>query len=202
MIPWFPAGYGLCRYKFTEASSGKIMGCSMGHLIPAGEEQLRVEALSHNFELNIIQGGARLSDTWTYLGTSLEVNTTAEANELFEYAADQAGQHLSDSLPPNCALLVAKRTGLIGRAYRGRLFVPAGVLLDVEVTNAGTIIPAVMNGLIAQFQSWFDDCATDGHPMQLFHQYDPVLSQTPVAPTPLTSLAPQALIATQRRRLR
>lgn len=98
-------------------------------------------------------------------------------------------------LPPNCALLAQKRTGLGGRKNRGRMFVPPFMLNEADVDANGLINPSTL----ATVQGWFTS---------LFNGLDAV-TQSPVLfhsdgsiPTQLTSFSLQNRIATQRERLR
>lgn len=117
-------------------------------------------------------------------------------NALQEYTASvgengtQSG--LGDS--PQLSALVQKRTGLVGRRNRGRMYWPH-VLEDGDVNYAGQVAGAKVTALqtvATELESAF--AAFDAQ-LMLFH--NDVSDATPV-----TSLVVQAQVATQRRRNR
>lgn len=116
--------------------------------------------------------------------------------------ADEPGGTDQAMLPQNCAALVDKFTGLGGRQFRGRMFVP-NVLVEGQVDSVGTILGTLRASLQGGMTGFLGDL-TDGPPstpMVVLHNEAPGLGVTP-APTLVTSLVVQPTIATQRRRLR
>jgi hypothetical protein len=107
------------------------------------------------------------------------------------------GGRSGESIAPNCALLVHKRTARGGRRHRGRWFVPwimtqgslfeTGVVLGTEVTTLQTIMTNLRTAL-----------ATANVPMAVLHGE----GKTAIpAPDLVTSLTVDGIISTQRRRL-
>jgi len=104
--------------------------------------------------------------------------------------------------PPQVAVLVKKNTAVGGRRGRGRLYWPSideGTVGANGVINTSTVnaYQSSMNGF---FNAWGQTGALNSVGMVVLHAASP-LSPTP-PPTPITGLAVQALVATQRRRVR
>lgn len=111
-----------------------------------------------------------------------------------ETAIALAGDSNAAHQPPNVALLVKATSGAVGRANRGRIYLP-GVLYDTDVNEQGQLTgaaivtwQAAMNALAARL------VVEDALPV--------ILHSDVGAPTPVQSLTVQPVAATQRRRLR
>lgn len=119
------------------------------------ELQALVDAVDDQWATNMLP---LLSNGYTYvrtdgrdMRTSVGVIATADAGA-------GAGTVTGGWLPNNCALAVARKTGLAGRAARGRIFL-TGIPVSVEspqnhVTSGfATAVTAVLNGLDVAAQS-------------------------------------------------
>lgn len=107
------------------------------------------------------------------------------------------------ALPPNCALLVHKRTARGGRRGRGRLFIPWGAG-ETAVDEAGIISASHMGIATSALEFWRTSLASAQCPMVLLHQPSAPGTEHPTAPgapNVVTALTPDKLISTQRRRL-
>jgi hypothetical protein len=118
-------------------------------------------------------------------------------------AANVAGANTQATLPPNCAVLVHKRTARGGRRGRGRLFIPWYVG-EASVDEAGVLLTGELNLAQAALNVWLASLATQNVPMVLLHDVSApgtVHPTTPGPPDVVTSLTVDKLISTQRRRL-
>lgn len=99
-----------------------------------------------------------------------------------------------NSPPPNAAVLVTKSTNTGGRRGRGRMYWPWAA--DESSVGEGGVWAS---GAVANFQTAMDnflaDLASADLPMVILHRDGG-------SPSPVTVLTVQALLATQRRRLR
>lgn len=102
-----------------------------------------------------------------------------------------------DSVPSNTAVLVQKRTDAPGRRNRGRFFMPWSVS-ETFVGESGIIVQPTVDALQDACDDFLAGLATAGIPMHLFHGAGTGVS----TPTPVTSLAVQSIVATQRLRMR
>lgn len=132
------------------------------------------------------------------LGTSVHLVLTRVRNAagtVWEITGDTAGGISGPMLPPNCAYLARKLTGLPGRKQRGRMYLYGPVEGQVDeggYWNNSTQGLALWAGLTAYRQGM----QTNNVPIYLLHT-DPLL-----VPSPITDLPLEAQIATQRRRMR
>jgi hypothetical protein len=100
------------------------------------------------------------------------------------------------SAPPNCTIVISKRTAFVGRKHRGRCFLPIGVT-EGQVDESGVLSAAFVLDLQQRANAWLGsmNSAIDFTGMWLLH------SDISDAPSRVTSLATQPVVRTQRRRL-
>jgi hypothetical protein len=112
------------------------------------------------------------------------------------YAVNGVGAESGAATPPNVSLLVHKQTALGGRAGRGRMYIPGWPEADIDA--GGNWGAGWVTGRAGDLTSWLNALDAGSAPAVLLHQ-----PGSPIAvPTPSTALAPQAIAATQRQRLR
>jgi len=105
-----------------------------------------------------------------------------------------AGLAARNSPPPQVACVIRKRTANVGKAYRGRIFMP-GLLDETNVDELGVISGAGVIAIQARADAWLASRAGILTNLWLFHQKSLVL------PTRITQLLVQPIVRTQRRRL-
>lgn len=203
MVPNIPPGFANVTYHFTALGVSHSISTSHGIFLDESNTGLAAATISVHFKNGLMQDGARLSNTYSYLGLTLVANQGSGPMFIEEFSDPEPGTMIAQCLPPNCSLLVTKRTNFIGRHYRGRMFFPGGFMPESEVSTAGIVDTGVLAGHAVTLTAWLADLETSTYPMYLFHQYDdadptPVLVQ----PTKVTSLVCAPLIATQRNRMR
>lgn len=108
-----------------------------------------------------------------------------------------AGGSIMSTLPPNCAVLVHKRTARGGRRGRGRLFIPWCVN-ETDVDEAGIILAAKVTSLQTAMAAFLTALSTNTVPMVVLHNAG---LTAPGPPDLVTSMTVDRLISTQRRRL-
>lgn len=100
------------------------------------------------------------------------------------------------------SLIVRKRTGRIGRQFRGRMYFPLMYGGEGNVDYLGNIDPSIVPVLQAKFDDWWELVTGDETkwiPNILHH---PPLEGITPDPTPITSVLVESSVGTQRRRLR
>lgn len=137
----------------------------------------------------------RIQTGWSFMG--VRVTEQDDPGPLQgEHIAQQVGLGSAGALTPNVAVLIRKFTASGGRRNRGRMFVPPVWPPETNVSPNGAIAGTQLGDL----QNWWEfvraGMTTAGLPIVLLH------SQVPFTPTPVTSISVQAIVATQRRRLR
>lgn len=111
-----------------------------------------------------------------------------------EQVYGSTGLKIAGDVMPNVALLVKKNTLLGGRKGRGRFYWP--ILGEVNIDNGGYIVDGFRQEMQDAFDSFLQALADPQHGMFLLH------NDVGVAPSRVTKLSVDGLIATQRRRLR
>lgn len=111
----------------------------------------------------------------------------------------------AEGLAPQVAVLVHKNTDLGGRRGRGRMYVPG--YQEEWVLNTGVIVAANLITLQGDYTAWFNELVASASIDGLVLLHSPsapdVEDPSPVpVPTPITSVVVDAVVATQRRRLR
>lgn len=132
-----------------------------------------------------------LHDSFRYLGSRVITETQeGEANQTFAQ-----GNRTGSLAPPNVSTLVRKNSPLRGRKFSGRSYLP-GFLLDDDIFDDGTVSITPINaiqGALEQF--WTDLAAANGYAQVILHNDATI-------PTVVETIATEAKVATQRRRLR
>lgn len=146
---------------------------------------------------------ARMDASWKYTGARIYARETGGLLNYGEYYEDVAGGESGLGAPGNCAFLVQKRTGFVGRKFRGRLFLP-GVYESSWINEDGTVEPTI----VADLQARFDDLLGIGTtPNRAWTDVADIsgvvlLHSSLTAPTPVSQYVVQPQLATQRRRMR
>jgi hypothetical protein len=140
---------------------------------------------------------------YSHINTHLEWSVLAPpAPQLVgDRASSTAGANPSGNLvPQNSAYLIRKNTALGGNRHRGRMYLPG--VSEASVTDNGVIDGNRLAEINPAMGNWLAALKASApiEDMVLLHSTS-LLSPTP-APTTVSSLICQGVIATQRRRLR
>lgn len=201
-----PIGFIDCAVQMTNEGDPEPYFCTHGSSWDSGSQTMQEAA--DNVFLSFVDGWRSEMPALVTLDKAICRFGSDGADVVVESSnVPVAGTGTGARLPQNCAALVTKNTGLGGRQFKGRCYVP-GVLQEDQVSATGAIVPAFVVTLQAAAQAWFDGLAFGAQgsvpltptPMHLLHS-PPLVGPTP-APTPVLALVVDAVIATQRRRLR
>lgn len=133
-----------------------------------------------------------------------------DASTGFTTVPEQSGTNTGvELLAPNTSVLIRLTTASRGRRGRGRMFWP-GLAYEVQVDEAGGLLPAYQEDLTEAFQGFFLSLETSGAGGAVVLQREtPGPPNTPANPTPpispppaVTDVTCDSKVATQRRRLR
>jgi hypothetical protein len=105
----------------------------------------------------------------------------------------------SATLPQNIALLVRKRSGLVGRRYRGRMYIPG--IQENYVSARGEVLTQFRTDVNVNLAAFLAAVQSAGGVTNMVILHSNVAG-APIAPTVVTSLDLDPVVATQRRRLR
>lgn len=185
----------------------------MGYIIPAGYSRVNLEYLPGSpmgskivtgFGVNSDPGDLLLDTVRDWWNESLKLRTSVhytltriEARNdvaVLDRTIGTTGTLAGDSAPPNTAALVKMTTGLVGRKYRGRMYLP-GVLLDSDVTDGGTLPGPTQVSLQGTMSYLYDLLETIDVQLVILHS-------DVGTPTLVTGGGVESTVATQRRRLR
>jgi len=185
-----PSGYAQVNFMWTGANVPTGAECAFG--VGAGGATAEEIAQDVADTIGAVDLFDRISNqvTLTTVKAKLGPNSTGPVAELSVAVPGDAGGSCS---PPQVAWLVRKSTALGGRRGRGRLFFPG--VPEGSVDQAGVLDTTVSNAFQGLLDDWLSALAVSGHSMVVLHADN-------TAPTVVTSLALQAKVATQRRRLR
>lgn len=204
-----PPGFGIAVFHHSVTGVAHSMSTSLGISNPGLTAAQAASRLSSSFAAALANNGARLANTGRYLGLTFSFVLPNGDVHIEEVVESVVGTQGSAACPPQCALLVDKRTGLAGKSNRGRFFFPSCYLIEGEVDDAGIISGAVIAGHLATLEAWHAELIVDETVPYLLHQFGTYINgdgETVTvaerAPTPITAFIPSAKIATQRNRLR
>lgn len=102
------------------------------------------------------------------------------------------------SSPSSVNLGITKRTGFVGKHYRGRCYLPIG-FTETAVDEVGNIAEATVNSYQAAADLWLNDMDTAPRTypgMYLLHSQG-----SGIVPTRVTALQVRTIVRTQRKRL-
>lgn len=105
------------------------------------------------------------------------------------------GTYAVTPLPQNNALLVKKNSGLVGRANRGRMYLPPCYVDKGGIDTNGTILAATVTTLNGRLATFLGHLITDLNSMVILHS-------SGATPTGVSSIVLENVVASQRRRLR
>lgn len=162
---------------------------------------------------SLVATAASLIEGWTFVGTTVRL-MTATGFESGEHVETVVGTTVGNTLPNNTTALVKKTTGLGGRHYRGRMYLPLYAVDESDVGPTGTISSGEVTSLQTRCNNFMTALDTNELIPLLLHypfqeQVDPptdpptyVVTDPEPDPTIVTALTVQSQAATQRRRMR
>lgn len=185
-----PIGYGQVTHLFTgdvvPEGAAVVYGIQRPGLPPGEEQVIALHDLFSNTVMPQLSNGLILTQTLLKWGPN-------DNGPVFEFNGVQAGGSGEAPLPPNTAYLLTKRTDLGGRMNRGRMYLPGAT--EGSVDTGGILSQTRFNGLTVAATALLDGLVGLESPMVILHS-------SVSDPTPVTSLQPSSVVATQRRRLR
>jgi hypothetical protein len=191
--PSIPPGFALIRLTFTLAGAAHDPAVLYGAATDPGET-VAAEADEH-FNTFATHWMADLSTSLTLLDCHEVRNIAGALQEGDSVTAPIARSTGGQPVPPNTALLVRKGTGIIGKHFRGRSYIP-GLPASATDSAQANVRTTPLAAYQADATAWLTALTAETSPMYLLHR------SLAVAPTLVTDLGVEALLATQSRRLR
>lgn len=189
-----PDGFGVVTIKFEPIGGQGPRVITWAYDI---DDQTSVEAELATIETNWILAFpvSMLSDDWRYLGASL-IRQTTTALQSADQAAAIAGTRAVAAPSPAVSLGITKNTAQAGRAFRGRVYLPAGFLSEADVDEYGAIDSTWVSTVQDAADDWKANMASDNRFLRLLH------NDAMIAPTAVSALVARPYVRTQRRRQR
>lgn len=193
VYPNIPSGFGLVRLHFTD-----VGGTAHAYILHGVQNFNDHDAVTVASDTYAAWSGDILgaqADTYAFADVQATVNIGGVLSQGSHFGTDVGGSS-SEALPPQVCALVQKRTALLGKHYRGRIYVPGYTMADVDTSNPGKWSSSFMSGTGPAFASYLSTLSGSDLGLVLLHR------NTSIAPTTVTDLILEGTMATQRRRLR
>jgi hypothetical protein len=199
-----PPGFALCSYELKHSLMSRSAFLTFG-LDPSATDPsavattVRAAFMAPGSLFSILDSNVTLQNTRVSLGTDGGEDLVGS-----DPTTGACGLAMTAALPPNCAILVHKRTSRGGRRGRGRMYLPWATL-GTDVTEGGVISGPKIALVQAAVTVWLSSIGSGAGPVVLLHRPSSPDIQgpptTPGSPNVVTSMVVDPLIATQRRRL-
>lgn len=195
-MPEIPVGYGQATALANATGDPEPMVCTMGFQVadPATVGQTAADNFASAF-LTALRNRTISLYTWSRVdfvigkttGDTAYTSTTGAGN----------GALTGAGLPQNCAWLVRKRSPLVGRKNRGRMYVPG--VRETNVNEVGIIENTEVAGAQTAWNTFQTIIEADPSfvGLAILHSLGDA-----TLPTPISALEVDNVIATQRRRMR
>lgn len=185
-----PPGYCQVQFKFHQGNTGKPNSCAVGYALSDVLTQTQVNAISTTIAPKF---KAILNTGGSYDGVVVRIGSDGPESELTSATSAGAGTRSAALCPPQVVVVLAKKTALRGRKFRGRCFV--GDVSETQVGDGGA--------LSTSEQTLFQDLATTmnsslGAGPTLLNAV--LLHSSSTVPTPLTVMTADLQVGTLRRR--
>lgn len=192
-----PDGYSNWHLTFTNVNGGASAKSTVafGMATPGALAQADVGRIA-----NILRDGltGRFDSGWTLGPTHVVEGGTPPM--VWDDTGTEAGTIvIGTDVTPAVALVVSKSTGLLGKPFRGRLYLPG--LSEAAVSEAGIVDGTFVNLYQTAFDDLQDDLIADAavESLQLFHDETSPFANTP---TTIQSFVVRNVIGSMRPRQR
>lgn len=190
----FQNGYGVIKYIFALAGDPDDMIFTVGIQASGALTPSELSGVFDAFADNFLDA---MTSSYTFRGIQVVGTEAGGAEYSVELFSNAVGTGGGPELPQNCAILLQKRTGLAGRANRGRAYL-VGLAQEGEISAAGVISPTYLGSLQTRASQFRTDLLVSG----VTGVADVVVNHPVATPTPVTAFVIDDRIATQRRRMR
>lgn len=194
MYPEIPAGYLLARYHFFTPEGDNHAFILCGHHNTSGNTD--ADTVAHDlfvaYQGNMFFG---ISNQVSFADVNVTLNVGGTLTDGISDQAPVAGGDTSAPLSPQVSVLIRKITGVLGRHFRGRMYIP-GVSIDKCDANLGFLNNTALGAFDAATDDWQTALGTAGYQLAILHR------NVVVPPTLVTDLEVIPQVATQRRRNR
>lgn len=194
-----PDGYDLLVMRWT-LPSGRTATCSIG-----GEPNTvtDIQARADQLFAATVAEWDQITDTnYTFLPSIVYHNAGGAISSAISTAASTPGTAVKATAPCELNVGIRKRTGFIGKGYRGRMYWPIG-LNETSVDEGGVINSSTVTAVQNAVTAWAADLVGPTDPWFDFHLFrnpDPDNVNTPRVPVAIQNFDVSPVCTSQRRR--
>lgn len=186
-----PPTYYVQRFEFEAVNAANVAACSIGLHYTGADFATDAANADTAWITNMMPV---ISIAWRLSAISWHVaDGTVRAQPY-----DVEGGDTASPMPPNVAYLLRKGTAMPGRSQRGRMYLPG--VSEPSVDGTGNVLMAKITAIAAGVQGWGVARNAAHFIPHLLH--GPNKAGVQPAPTQITTISCDNLVATQRRRLR
>jgi hypothetical protein len=193
-----PPGFAHCRVLFEADGKLNPVITTFGVRLTAGVTNPVTVATGVLTAWTASFPAADLDSNWAVTGCGVTLGSDGGDGPSGEFLQRTAGSRAGEAATINFCPLVRKNTSLGGRRNRGRMFLPAGYLLESEVSELGVLAAAAITRVQGNATDFLTaiEAGANTDAMVILHE------AAPSTPTLVDSLSVQTLGATQRKRMR
>lgn len=193
-----PEGYGEAKLIWSMAGKTNPITSTIGYAGATTPPSDCAEAIYEYATLNgSICDGDLMGSIFTFEGVEVMQNVDGDLMGGAAYAP-VVGTYVATAFPPvNCTYLASKRSAYIGRWARGRMYLPNTGAPESTIDTMGRIESITFASVSSQVITFSNAiCGATIAGAFILH------SEVGRLPTPVTTIALQNQLATQRRRMR
>jgi len=163
--PSVPEGIGRASMTFTCDASSHISVCTFHFNDQPGND---VDDVATDIRANWLAGFplSGLDTSWAMGPNSVLVNRGG-SEFVGIHSSTDAGTTAFASMAIGACASMRKRTGFVGRRFRGRCFLPAGYIPEADVDEGGVIAATPLGALTTNWQTLIADLNTNAYGMVL-----------------------------------
>lgn len=197
-----PGTYGNAVMKWNQAGVGKDFTCTLGYSVATPGTQTASDSADSIYDALTASGSictpGTMDESWTFIGVDVYQNEGGTLHGGSSSGPAVVGTHTGNGLPlvNNSAVLVRKRTPLIGKRQRGRMYLPGLNVGTSSVDSSGNLTSGKLGQLQAIVGVFLTEISASPTRPYLLH------SHVDDTPTIITDLSVGGQVGTQRRRLR
>jgi hypothetical protein len=190
-----PSGYGKATLIWDHTGDPLPYTIDFGYVDDGTKTAIQQATDISNAWVTNYSAAANMTVGYTFRGVHTVLNRSGVLHE-GDYLPNVVGTYNVSPPPQNVALLVQKLTGLAGRKYRGRAYLPPCYIDRAGVSDIGVVLAATRTTLNGRLALFLAALLTASNQMFILH------SDGVTIPTQVTALNLETVVATQRRRLR
>jgi hypothetical protein len=195
------AGYARVLHSLLQASDPEAMAVTYGIQLEGGagapNEGDVADGLHAAFAGNAMSA---MRGAYSLAATRVTFGGPDQGNLSQAFAGGVVVGNADEALPQNTAYLIKKRSGIAGRRFQGRMYLPG---VRESVVSSGGILDSTWQAAVQGFMNqWLTAIEGVGGVIRMVILHTAPTIGPALNPTPVINLEVDRLVATQRQRLR